>query len=181
MTRRFCLFLLAGAAGAQLVRPRIGYIIDRKGSLRPVEGVAGAFVLGPAVDSDIVSAAFSGKSLVIKKDRELIVDGETFEAPGGAVIVTFTSRGLVNEVFFQEANDLWRRTGGKFERTPAAAIEANAVIQGGELSLNGAPVRLQSRAQSVSQMGDGWWVIYAEDRLFAVRNEQVYELPEDPA
>jgi hypothetical protein len=181
MTRRFCLFLLAGAAGAQLVRPRIGYIIDRKGSLRPVEGVAGAFVLGPAVDSDIVSAAFSGKSLVIKKDRELIVDGETFEAPGGAVIVTFTSRGLVNEVFFQEANDLWRRTGGKFERTPAAAIEANAVIQGGELSLNGARVRLQSRAQSVSQMGDGWWVIYAEDRLFAVRNEQVYELPEDPA
>jgi hypothetical protein len=172
---------LAGAAGAQLVRPRIGYIIDRKGSLRPVEGVAGAFVLGPAVDSDIVSAAFSGKSLVIKKDRELIVDGETFEAPGGAVIVTFTSRGLVNEVFFQEANDLWRRTGGKFERTPAAAIEANAVIQGGELSLNGARVRLQSRAQSVSQMGDGWWVIYAEDRLFAVRNEQVYELPEDPA
>ena len=137
--------------------------------------------MGPAVDSDIVSAAFSGKSLVIKKNRVLIVDGETFEAPGGAVIVTFTSGGLVDEVFFPEANELWRRTGGKFERTPAAAIQAGAVIQDGELSLNGAPVRLQSRAQSISQMGDGWWVIYAEDRLFAVRDEQVYELPEDPA
>src|SRR3954447_13869776 len=175
MTRRFCMFLLAGAAGAQLQRPRIGYIVDRKGSLRPVEGVAGAFVLGPAVDSDIVSAAFSGKSLVIKKDRELIVDGETFEAPVGAVIVTFTSHGLVNEVFFQEANELWRRSGGKFERSSAAPIEATAVIQDGEFSLNGVPVRLQSRAQSISQMGDGWWVIYAEDRVFAVRDEHVYE------
>jgi hypothetical protein len=181
MTRRFCLFLIAGAAGAQLLRPRVGYIVDRKGSLRPVEGVAGAFVLGPAVDSDIVSAAFSGKSLVIKKDRALIVDGETFEAPGGAVIVTFTPHGLLNEVFFREANELWRRNGAKFERTPAAAIEVGAVIQDGEFFLNGMPVRLQSRGQSVSQMGEGWWVVYAEDRLFAVRDEQVFELPEDPA
>jgi hypothetical protein len=28
-------------------------------------------------------------------------------------------------------------------------------------------------------MGDGWWVVYTKDRVFAVRAEQVYELPED--
>ena len=67
--------------------------MDRKGSLRPVEGVAGAFLLGAAVDHDVVSAAHSGKSLVVKKDRELIVDGTSFEAVSGAVVVTFTPGG----------------------------------------------------------------------------------------
>lgn len=181
MTRRFCIFLLAGAAGAQVLRPRIGYIVDRKGSLRPVEGVAGAFLLGAAVDHDVVSAAHSGKSLVVKKDRELIVDGTSFEAVSGAVVVTFTPGGSLNEVFFAETSEVWTWRNGAFDQTPAASIQGSATIRDGELFVDGLPVRLRSRALSVSQMGEGWWVVYAEDRLFAVRDEQVYELPEDAA
>ena len=181
MTRRFCIFLLAGAAGAQLQRPRIGYIVDRKGSLRPVDGVAGAFVLGPAVDHDVVSAACSGKSLVVKKDRELIVDGTAFEASVGPVVITFTPQGVLDEVFFLETGELWTWRDGKFNPTLAARIQSVAAIHDGELSLNGVPVRLRNRVQSVSQMGDGWWVAYGEERLFAIRDEQVYELPEDAA
>jgi hypothetical protein len=179
MTRRFCIFLLAGAAGAQLLRPRIGYIVDRKGSLRPVDGVAGAFTLGTAIDQDVLCAAYSGKSLVIKKDRELLVDGITFEAGTGPVVVTFTRQGALHEVFFSETGDLWTWRNGEFDRTIAARIESAGTIHDGELSLNGMPIRLRSRVQSVSQMGEGWWVVYADDRLFAIRDEQVYELPED--
>ena len=89
MTRRYCLFLLGAAALAQIARPRVGYIVDRSGALRPVEGVAGAFTLGPPIDHDVFSVAFSGKTLVIKKDHELIVDGKPFEAPvrpGGRLV-----------------------------------------------------------------------------------------------
>jgi hypothetical protein len=179
MTRRFCISLLAGVACAQVLPPRIGYIVDRKGSLRPVEGVAGAFVLGPAIDTDVVAAAYSGKSLVVKKDRALIVDGEIFEAPGGSVVVTFTPEGSLAEVFFSETGELWTRRGGTFDRVLASGIESSARIEDGELSLKGSRIRLRSRAEHVSQMGEGWWVVYAEDRFFAVRGEQVYELPED--
>ena len=179
MTRRFCIFLLAGAAGAQLLRPRIGYIVDRKGWLRSVDGVAGAFVLGPVLDKDVLSAAYSGKSLVLKKDRELIVDRAAFDAPAGPVVVTFTPQGVLAEVFFSQAAELWSWRDGKFDRAIAESLEANLTIHDGELSLNGIPVTLRSRIQSVSQMGDGWWVAYAENRLFAIRDEQVYELPED--
>jgi hypothetical protein len=181
MTRRFCIFLLAGVAGAQLQRPRIGYIVDRRKSLRPVDGVAGAFVLGPVIDQDVLSAAYSGRSLVVKKDRELVVDGAVFEAPVGPAVVTFTARGVLNDIFFSETGELWSWRDGKFDRTIAASLQTNATIHDGELSLNGIPVRLRSSIQSVSQMGEGWWVAYAEDRLFAIRDEQVYELPEDAA
>jgi hypothetical protein len=65
MTRRAWLLLFGAVASAQIVRPKLGYIVDRKGGLHPVEGVSGAFIVGPAVDHDVISAAYSGKSLVV--------------------------------------------------------------------------------------------------------------------
>ena len=93
--------------------------------------------------------------------------------------MTFTPQGVLAEVFFSQTAELWSWRDGKFDRTIAASLETNLTIHDGELSLNGIPVRLRSHIQSVSQMGDGWWVAYADNRLFAIRDEQVYELPED--
>ena len=45
MTRRAWLFLVAAIAGAQIARPKLGYIVDRNGDLLPIEGVAGAFTI----------------------------------------------------------------------------------------------------------------------------------------
>src|SRR4051812_14685151 len=100
MTRRLYLFLLAGAAYGDIATPRLGYIVDRSGLLRPVNGVAGAFTVGDAIEKDVLSAAYSGKTLVVKKDRELLVNGEAFEAPAGPAVITFDSKGLLTQVFF---------------------------------------------------------------------------------
>jgi hypothetical protein len=97
------------------------------------------------------------------------------------VVVAFTPRGVLDEVFFPETGELWTWRDGKFNSTLAARIENVTAIHDGELTLNGVPVRLRNRVQSVSQMGEGWWVAYGEERLFAIRDEQVYELPEDAA
>src|SRR3954454_1655439 len=107
MTRRYCLFLLSAAACAEIARPKVGYIVDRSGALRPVEGVAGAFTLGPPIDRDVISVAFSGKTLGVKKDPQLIVDGKPFESPVGPAVISFTSTGCLKDVFFPEVALLW--------------------------------------------------------------------------
>jgi hypothetical protein len=55
------LFLSTCAAG-QISAPVIGYIRDLAGILRPVSGVAGAFVLGEPVESGVIEARFLGTS-----------------------------------------------------------------------------------------------------------------------
>lgn len=186
MTRRFFLFTAAvfiataHIATAQVEAPRIGYIVDRAGALRPVNGVTGAFTLGPALAGDIVSAAFSGKCLVVKTAGELKVDDHAFEAPSGPAIVTFDEKRRLKEVFFPEAGMQWVWRGGRFDEFAAAnSNTVKAVIYEGRLHVRGVPVHLPSRAERVSDLGEDWLVVYAEDRTFAVRGEQVFELPED--
>jgi hypothetical protein len=179
MTRRAWLFLVAAVAGAQIVRPKVGYIVDRNGGLRPIEGVAGAFTIGAAVDHNVISAAYSGKSLAVKKERELIVNGKTYEAPSGPAKFAFTSAGNVHRVFYPDTGILWTFRGDSFEEMYADDLDDVAFVRDGELTVRGVPLRLASRVQRVSQMGEDWLVAYGEDRIFAIRDGQVLELPED--
>jgi hypothetical protein len=180
MTRRAWLLLIGAVAGAQIVRPKLGYIVDRNGSLRRIEGVAGAFSIGVPIDHNVISAAYSGKLLAVKKERELILNGKAFEAPAGPAKIVFTSAGNIHRVFYPDAGVLWTFSGGdSFEETFATDLDDVTFVRDGELTVRGLPLRLASRVQRFSQMGEDWLVAYGEDRMFAIRGGQVLEIPED--
>jgi hypothetical protein len=173
------LFLFALALTAQIAPPRVGYVVDRHGALRPVTGVSGAFMVGEPIDHDVLSAAFSGKTLVVKKDRELFVDSRRFEAPQGPVEIKFDKHGKVSEVFFRDVSLLWTWNGQEYSESNAAHPgETTAVIREDEVLIKGIPVRLPSQPRHISQMGEDWLVIYADGHVFAIRDLQVFELPE---
>ncbi len=179
MLRSFLFFVFVITAAAQIDTPRIGYIVDSKSFLRPVSGVAGAFTVGSPVENDVISAAFSGKTLVIKKDVELLVNEERFEAPQGRIEVRFGSKGELREIFFPDSSMLWTWKNGKFEESFGASANWNRVeIYDGKISIAGEPVAIPSRALKASELGEEWIAIYTERGTYAHRKGQVYELPE---
>jgi hypothetical protein len=178
MTRRFCLLLLSVAAAAQIAKPRIGYMVDRERCLRAVEGVAGAFTVGPVLETDILSAAFSGKTLVVKKADQVRVNDRTFDAPDGPITVVFDRTGNAAEIYFREAGVLWTWRDGAFTSTPAHGVITDVFLHRGELIVNGIPLRLGWEPREVSQLGEGWLVVYSDACAYALRGEQMFELPE---
>ena len=71
--RLLSIFLLSAGAWAQpaIAPPQLGFIEDSARALRPAYGLAGNFILGPAVAGNIVSAAFSGSIGLLKTDSSL--------------------------------------------------------------------------------------------------------------
>lgn len=179
MYRQILFFLLTMAATAQIEAPRVGYVMDSRGALRTVNGLAGAFVVGPPTVTDVISAAYSGRTLVVKKASELLVDGASFKAPSGPIEVRFDARGGLSEVFFPEAHLLWIWRSGKFdELTSTRPYWSNHTIRDNEVVIDDAAIRFPSRVRSISQLGEKWFVVYAESGTYAVRNAQIFELPE---
>ena len=41
------------------------------------------------------------------------------------------------------------------------------------------PSDSRDRPAHVSQLGEGWLVVYSDDCIYAVRDRQIFELPED--
>jgi hypothetical protein len=176
-----CLFLIGGLAAAQIVKPRVGYIVDRQGCLRGVDGIGGAFTVGEILEREVLSAAFSGRVLVVKHSDRIRINDTTLDAPAGPVTVVFGAKGHPTGIFFSEANVLWTWDGEKYSAASAYEILSAAYIRQGELIVNGVPVRVSAEATHVSQLGEGWLVVYAGDARYAVRGEQVFELPEGDA
>jgi hypothetical protein len=78
--------------------PSMGAIIDSSGALRPVQGVAGNFLLGPATLSGVLAAACSERLCLAKTDSKILsATGET-DAPMGPAI--FAMDGDQAVVFF---------------------------------------------------------------------------------
>jgi hypothetical protein len=179
MIRCLLFFVFVIAAAAQIDTPRIGYIVDFKHSLRPVSGVAGAFTIGPTVQEDVIAAAFSGKTLVVKKDAELLVNEERFDAPQGPIEVRFGAKGQLKEIFFLDSSMLWTWKDGKFEESFGISASPKAFeIYDGRISIAGEPVLLPTRVLKASELGEDWFVIYTERGPYAFRQGQVFELPE---
>ena len=118
-------------------------------------------------------------SLAVKKERELIVNGKTWEAPSGPAKFAFTSVGSLHRIYYPDAGILWTFSGDSFEETYATDLDDVTFVRDGELTVRGVPLRLASRVQRVSQMGEDWLVAYGEDRTFAIHDGQALELPED--
>lgn len=123
MLRRilFTAFLFACATCAQGLRmPQSGWLLDPAGSLRPLLGFAGNFVLGPARDTGVISAASSGTWTLAKTHRELIVfnaagaDAARVPAPEGRALFSFTAGGEPAAVYFPESGLLMLWSAGEF-------------------------------------------------------------------
>jgi hypothetical protein len=85
--------LLSTCAAGQISAPVIGYLRDLAGVLRPVSGVAGAFVLGEPIESGITEARFLGASgcawtetgTIAFRDGQRTEDSTTCPAASSAV------------------------------------------------------------------------------------------------
>jgi hypothetical protein len=101
--RRILPILWASCAWAQsgLEVPDIGAFADSSGFLRPVQGVAGNFLLGPAMMSGVLSAACSERVCLAKTDSKIIsLTGEVEAPPGPAVFGVDRSEAVI---FFPES------------------------------------------------------------------------------
>jgi hypothetical protein len=86
--------------------PAIGMIVDSSGDLRPVQGVAGSFLLGPTSMSGVLSAACSDQLCLIKTDSKIVsATGET-DAPTGPAIFGLSGDEAI--VFFPEVHTFAR-------------------------------------------------------------------------
>jgi hypothetical protein len=114
--------VIAGLARAQGPEaPSFGWLADASGRLRPLEGLAGSFVPGPARESGVISAASSGTWALAKTRGELVVfDRNGTEAcrqaaPAGAALFAFASSGEPAAVLFPETGLLLVWSDGRFE------------------------------------------------------------------
>ncbi|HEX8984847.1 MAG TPA: hypothetical protein VF767_05435 [Bryobacteraceae bacterium] len=118
MIRKFALFCLCccspAAAWAQsgIVAPRAGCVRDRAGTLRTVFGMAGTFLPGQAVRTEVVSAACSEQLAVAKTAGALEVRDASMRllgrwaAPAGPARFAFSRCGGAVYVYFPETGGL---------------------------------------------------------------------------
>lgn len=88
--------------------PAAGVIVDSQGFLRGVQGVAGSFLLGPAMMSGVLSAACSEQLCLAKTDSKILsATGEADAPPGPAL---FGWDGDTAVICFPESRTLarWR-------------------------------------------------------------------------
>lgn len=188
---KFALFFLSAMCClAQISIPQIGFVRDPGGNLRPVHGVAGAFVLGEPVAEGVVSAGFSEHYGLAKTEGEVLVlvDGEIRErhsAPAGLASFGFDFQGRPGWVRFESGECLvWEQ--GKPHPGTCPSSEPEASVENDELVLrrDGIRLRLSAPVKSVEALGAGWLALYTESEVYAVRTERgreaLFVLP-DPA
>ena len=206
-----CLILVAAAAGllaqSGITPPRLGYIRDEAGALRPVYGVAGSFVLGRQINKrPVISAAFSGRLGLAKTaaalyafDREGRRLGRLAAADGPAQFVFSTD---VSEaiVFLPDTSEWFRWRNGGFQPVPiedaGEMVIPTGLTLGGGKSLVAAdnelvlrmPDGVEKRAPltepilSIEWMGEDWIYVREANRHTAARlagdGLEVYRFPE---
>jgi hypothetical protein len=90
--------------------PAIGAMVDASGALRPVQGVAGNFLLGtalsPAMVSGVLSAACSERLCLAKTDSAIVSAAGETDAPAGPAILGLGDHDAV--VFFPDSGTFAR-------------------------------------------------------------------------
>ncbi len=106
--RAFVLVSLTVCAWAQsgIEVPAIGAMVDSSGALRPVEGVAGNFLLGPATLPGVISAACSRQLCLAKTDSKIVSPSGEVDAPAGPAVFGLSGSDAV--VFFPETRTFAR-------------------------------------------------------------------------
>jgi hypothetical protein len=138
MTKAFFLTLLAWAgAGAQSIAPpQLGFVVDGASVLRPAYGLAGNFILGPSVGSQIASAAFSGSVGLLKTDSSLAAFNSqgallgSMKATPGPALFGFSPSGATALVYLESIHELveWRGAGFAPVSVSCDEVRSDAVL-----------------------------------------------------
>lgn len=134
----FTFLSIASAICAQstLAPPQIGFIQDVRGGMRPVLGVAGNFLIGGAVSSRIVSAAYSGSVGLMKTDTALIVTDKqghaiaSTVAPPGSALFAFSADSRTALAYLDRTQELmvWNGRAFKHAALDATSLPAKTVL-----------------------------------------------------
>jgi len=132
------LSFLAVSAWAQpaITPPQVGFMQDTAGSLRPVHGLAGNFLVGEPIAAGVLSAAFSGSFGLAKTDSTVIVTDwqgkaiATSDASAGPALFAFASDGRPALAYWFRSKTLLRWSGATLThvRLDGAAIAADDVL-----------------------------------------------------
>ncbi len=120
--RLLSIFFLAAGAWAQpaIAPPQLGFIEDSARALRPAYGLAGNFILGPAVAGHIVTAAFSGSIGLLKTESSLAAFDSTgkvlasMDAAPGPALFAFSPGGTTALAYIASSNVLIEWLGSAF-------------------------------------------------------------------
>jgi hypothetical protein len=101
--------------------PRLGWLLDDSGGLRPLTGLAGNFVPGDALLDGVLSAGSSGDWTLAKTAHDLIVldrvgvETSRIETPGGEALFAFAPNGEPAAAYFPGTGLVLLWTGDRFE------------------------------------------------------------------
>jgi hypothetical protein len=115
---------VVASAAAQIRAPQLGFAGAADGTLRPVYGVAGNFILGSPVRGQVISEAFSGSLGLLKTDSTLAAfDGQgkvlaTTDAAAGPALFAFSVDGVTALAYVGSSNTLIEWRAGRFEAVP---------------------------------------------------------------
>jgi hypothetical protein len=151
---------VVASAGAQIRPPQLGFSGAADGTLRPVYGVAGNFILGPPIAGKVISQAFSGSLGLLKTESTLAVfDGQgkvlaTTDAAAGPASFAFSLDGATALAYVASSNTLVEWSGGKFATGPALHPETRAAE-----TVLGVALPNPLEAALIVQRDDGIWEV----------------------
>lgn len=170
MRRTAVFFFTALLTLPQVAPPTAGVVCDHRGTLRPVLGVAGAFVLGEAFESGVLAAGFHRDVGLAKTNEELIVFNRRvivarIPAPPGPAEFFFDPEPAA---YFPQSGELWtqqtsRIAPGARPHSLLRAVDDEVVLPGGDR------VRLPEPVQEVEWMSEHWVVARTAGALYAIR------------
>jgi hypothetical protein len=136
MTKRLvmavCSILPGLWAQPAIAPPKLGFVEDSARLLRPAYGIAGNFILGPAVSGKIITEAFSGSFGLLKTDSSLAAfdpQGKLLAAmdvaPGPALFA-FSPGGTTALAYIASSNALIEWRGSAFAPVSLQYADATA-------------------------------------------------------
>lgn len=151
---------LAGCAGAQttLEPARIGRMVDPAGSLRPVSGVAGNFIVGSPLQSRVLGSACGRDVCLAKTDSAVVSDSGAVEAPPGPALISIHDSEAV--LYFVESRQLARWRAGQL-------VILDSSIDGDVLAIRDGP----SGVELAVRRDSGVWIVAADNSALSFLTE----------
>ena len=182
------LFMFAATTAAQISEPLAGHVRDRAGSLRPVLGIAGGFVLGEAIHEGVLSSGFGRSTGYAKTASEILVfrNGELSKrvpAPAGSALYYTGNAGEITHIYFPAAQELWSIRDSVFEKQLNAPVPLSSIeFEACEITLTDRTrLMLPEPIQAVEWVSNEWIVARGESALYASRlngRSAAVQLPE---
>ncbi len=184
------IFLIGMCAWAQVETPRIGMMLDSRGSMRPVYGVASSVTIGDPVEDGVVAMACRKECMTSAEPELIAFEGETaFESKVDALSMRVVAG--VREFAIRGDNgvSIRREDGGVVGSIPDATgavmlLDRGVLFAAGDETVlrrdDGSETRFAIRADAFFAMSEGYVQIRSSDSNYALRlrGAKLFQLPE---